>query len=173
MQAHYDLLTSTFNLETLSREHVAPLEFRKQLGFVFSSYEPLAEALAADDLQKARSAAEKIAAALRKVEADKLDGQSHNIWTDSLKAMNDGLAAIREATDIVGVRTGFEPLSVGLTRAVLKLGMETDGPVYELFCPMAFDYEGATWLQRDEDVRNPYFGATMLKCGETNRQLKQ
>jgi Cu(I)/Ag(I) efflux system membrane fusion protein len=31
---------------------------------------------------------------------------------------------------------------------------------------MAFDNKGADWLQTDEDTRNPYFGASMLKCGK-------
>jgi Cu(I)/Ag(I) efflux system membrane fusion protein len=37
---------------------------------------------------------------------------------------------------------------------------------------MAFDNKGASWLQKDEDIRNPYFGAAMYKCGEVTRQLK-
>ena len=32
-------------------------------------------------------------------------------------------------------------------------------------CPMAFDYKGARWIQRDGDIANPYFGARMLHCG--------
>ena len=33
-------------------------------------------------------------------------------------------------------------------------------------CPMAFDFEGADWLQRGDQVNNPYFGASMLRCGD-------
>jgi Cu(I)/Ag(I) efflux system membrane fusion protein len=87
--------------------------------------------------------------------------------------MTDGLTAIREAGDIVAIRTGFYPVSTGMSEAILKLGITTDGPLFEIFCPMAFDYEGAVWLQRDENVRNPYFGAAMSSCGEVNRQLKR
>jgi hypothetical protein len=31
---------------------------------------------------------------------------------------------------------------------------------------MAFENEGASWLQRSKEIRNPYFGARMLRCGE-------
>jgi Cu(I)/Ag(I) efflux system membrane fusion protein len=31
---------------------------------------------------------------------------------------------------------------------------------------MAFDNQGADWLQRGEQINNPYFGASMLRCGE-------
>ena len=36
---------------------------------------------------------------------------------------------------------------------------------------MAFDNRGAYWLQEDETVLNPYFGAAMLRCGEMKEVL--
>jgi Cu(I)/Ag(I) efflux system membrane fusion protein len=38
--------------------------------------------------------------------------------------------------------------------------------VYHSFCPMAFNDQGAYWLDRTSDIKNPYFGAKMLSCGE-------
>ena len=40
-----------------------------------------------------------------------------------------------------------------------------------IFCPMAFDGRGATWLQDREQVNNPYFGSMMLGCGELEKTL--
>jgi Cu(I)/Ag(I) efflux system membrane fusion protein len=37
---------------------------------------------------------------------------------------------------------------------------------------MAFDNAGAEWLQRGEQIDNPYFGASMLRCGEIRREFK-
>ena len=34
---------------------------------------------------------------------------------------------------------------------------------------MAFDDRGAAWLQQRDGIRNPYFGASMLVCGEVRR----
>jgi Cu(I)/Ag(I) efflux system membrane fusion protein len=31
---------------------------------------------------------------------------------------------------------------------------------------MAFENQGANWLQKDKELRNPYFGDAMLRCGE-------
>lgn len=173
MQGHYAGFRAAFDLDAPAEELAAPESFRQQLGTVFARYEPLAEALAADDMHAARSAADTMAEALRQVDMTVLNGPAHNAWMAALAKMNDGLAALREAQDIVAVRTGFEPISVGLAEAILKLGVQTDGPVFELFCPMAFDYEGATWLQRDENIRNPYMGQAMPTCGETNQQLRK
>jgi Cu(I)/Ag(I) efflux system membrane fusion protein len=55
---------------------------------------------------------------------------------------------------------------------VERLGADLQGPVFELYCPMAFNNKGAAWLQPDKEIRNPYFGAQMLSCGEVRRQLK-
>jgi len=46
------------------------------------------------------------------------------------------------------------------------------GTYYEMYCPMAFDFRGAYWLQRKDSLVNPYFGAEMLKCGETKKTFK-
>jgi hypothetical protein len=35
---------------------------------------------------------------------------------------------------------------------------------------MAFDNQGAYWLQASETVANPYFGAEMLRCGAIKRR---
>jgi len=76
------------------------------------------------------------------------------------------------AQDIEALRSGFEPISIGMAGAVEHLGVDIKGPVYELFCPMAFNFKGAAWLQQDENTRNPYFGAQMLNCGGVRRQIK-
>jgi Cu(I)/Ag(I) efflux system membrane fusion protein len=34
---------------------------------------------------------------------------------------------------------------------------------------MAFGNAGADWVQRGEVIQNPYFGASMLRCGSFER----
>jgi hypothetical protein len=36
---------------------------------------------------------------------------------------------------------------------------------------MAFDDKGAYWLSEMKEIRNPYFGDRMLKCGETREMM--
>jgi Cu(I)/Ag(I) efflux system membrane fusion protein len=40
-----------------------------------------------------------------------------------------------------------------------------------IHCPMAFNNKGADWLQADNEIRNLYFGASMLKCGEVTEEI--
>ncbi|WP_010522024.1 DUF3347 domain-containing protein [Aquimarina agarivorans] len=57
---------------------------------------------------------------------------------------------------------------VGLTEevtSILKKDVKS-GKLFQQFCPMAFDGKGGYWLSDSDEVRNPYFGDQMLKCGE-------
>lgn len=67
--------------------------------------------------------------------------------------------AAAAAPDIGSARRAFQPLSEHLITTRLPEGY---GVVY---CPMAFDYAGAPWVQAEGDIMNPYYGAAMLHCG--------
>jgi len=43
--------------------------------------------------------------------------------------------------------------------------------VYKQYCPMAFDGKGAFWLSSSEEIRNPYYGDKMLKCGRVEETI--
>jgi Cu(I)/Ag(I) efflux system membrane fusion protein len=64
------------------------------------------------------------------------------------------------------MREEFENLSNELIAVVGQFGVYPDKTLYKINCPMAFNNKGADWLQIDEDIRNPYFGASMYKCGQ-------
>ncbi len=42
---------------------------------------------------------------------------------------------------------------------------------YVQFCPMANAGNGAYWISEDAEIRNPYYGDMMLRCGETIEEL--
>ena len=60
----------------------------------------------------------------------------------------------------------FALLSEQMSAVAKRFGPIPARGIYEMKCPMAFDNRGARWLQDHKDVRNPYFGAAMLQCGE-------
>ena len=62
------------------------------------------------------------------------------------------------------LRAGFALLSEEMPVIFEAFAPEIDGAAYRMHCPMAFDGRGAAWLQAGEEPRNPYFGATMLRC---------
>ncbi len=48
---------------------------------------------------------------------------------------------------------------------------DSEMPYYLTYCPMAFDFKGAFWLQTSDIVDNSYFGEAMLRCGEIKQTL--
>ena len=70
------------------------------------------------------------------------------------------LVAGAEGADIDSVRVLFQSISEALIDGKPLM----DG-LRVARCPMAFDYQGGRWIQRNGDIANPYFGARMLHCG--------
>ena len=57
----------------------------------------------------------------------------------------------------------------GLTKALLPvvraIGVPANLELRRAHCPMAFANTGADWFQKGDEIRNPYYGASMLRCG--------
>ena len=70
------------------------------------------------------------------------------------------------------VRMAFKNLSQAFLNYEKLFGHFSESIAYEVFCPMAFDNSGASWLSQKNEVLNPYFGASMLKCGEVKREFQ-
>ncbi|WP_081859198.1 efflux RND transporter periplasmic adaptor subunit [Desulfohalovibrio reitneri] len=153
-------------------EAAAPKEFQKQLAGVVRAYADISDALAADAPDKARAEAERMDEALAATDMGLLASGPHDEWMGALRDMRKGLDAIGEAENLVEMRVGFEPVSEGLARAVRRLGVSGLETVHVMFCPMAFENKGAIWLQLDSELRNPYFGEVMLRCGEIRQIIR-
>ena len=68
-------------------------------------------------------------------------------------------------SDIGHQREHFKTLSKDISDMVAITG--TKSTLYEQFCPM---YDGGSaWLSTSDEVRNPYYGSKMLKCGKVKR----
>jgi Cu(I)/Ag(I) efflux system membrane fusion protein len=146
-------------------------EFRVQIRAVVEKYLSLHEALAGDDLGLAVTAAKSTIESLSKVDMSLLSGEPHNVWMARSAGMSKALDAIQKAANIDAARKAFETLSNELIAVVVQFGIPENQQIYRIHCPMAFNNKGADWLQADKEVRNPYFGASMLKCGEVVKTM--
>ncbi|MFD2516924.1 DUF3347 domain-containing protein [Salinimicrobium flavum] len=77
---------------------------------------------------------------------------------------------IAQTDDINVQRTTFQDLSAAMEN--MLSGQLSSGEVYKQFCPMAFEGKGAYWLSSSEEIRNPYYGDKMLKCGSVRDTIK-
>jgi hypothetical protein len=89
---------------------------------------------------------------------------------DDKPALRDLARKVAEADDLEGVRSTFAALTAGL-EPLFTDGI-TDGVIYKQHCPMAFDGAGGNWFSDVSDIRNPYYGDKMLKCGKVVAEIK-
>ena len=146
-------------------------EFREQIRTVVEKYLSLQEALAGDDTDRAVRAAKSATETLSKVQMSLLNEKPHKVWMDRSTKMSKALDVIQNAAEIDAARKAFETLSNELIVVVGQFGIPETQQLYRIHCPMAFDNKGADWLRADKEIRNPYFGASMLKCGEVIEEI--
>lgn len=148
------ILASCGKSSTTSTEAQTPeKETNENLNKVITGYFELKDALVSDDATKAKAAAEALSAATGE-------------YADEL---NPALKTIAATADIEEQRTAFETLSMNLYDAAKDGGAGMT--IYKQYCPMAFDDKGAFWLSNEKKVMNPYFGASMLRCGSVKEEI--
>ncbi len=135
------------------------------VGAVFSSYLSVQQGLSADSMSEAMLGAKRLQAALDAGATGTLPAPA--LW----KRVNTALNALLIAPDIEAARTAFSPLSVALIELADQVGTGTASELGLYQCPMAFDSGGAVWIQRIGPIENPYFGASMLRCGRQQRSV--
>jgi len=140
-------------------------EFRDQLAKVFDRYFAFQKALAGDTSASAAKAANESLDALKAVDTELLRGADHDKWMQASTDIQTILTKAGQTEDIKSQREEFYLLSQQMTEVTRRFGSVSQGPVYLVHCPMAFDNKGAGWLQLDDQILNPYFGAQMLQCG--------
>jgi hypothetical protein len=72
-----------------------------------------------------------------------------------------GAKKLAAAKDLAAARTAFGEVSVALTEYAEKTKSGLGPDVRVAYCPMV----NKPWLTKDKTIRNPYYGAAMLTCG--------
>ncbi|MEQ3664252.1 MULTISPECIES: efflux RND transporter periplasmic adaptor subunit [unclassified Olleya] len=146
-------------------------KFQNQLKQVFNDYILLKDALINDNSNDAQTAAKSIGKNLAKVDMKLLkDEKAHNHWMTIQKELKTSANGIENNSDIAEQRGHFKHLSSHMTSGVKLFGINQK--VYSEFCPMADNNKGAYWLSLEEEIRNPYYGEAMLKCGEVKATIE-
>jgi hypothetical protein len=74
---------------------------------------------------------------------------------------------ISESTDLKKQREHFSNFSANMI-AVAKAVKLGDKETYVQYCPM----KKASWLSSEKAIKNPYYGSSMLTCGQVTETLK-
>lgn len=129
----------------------------EKVGNAYSHYIHLKDALVASNASEARKAAGDLEKTLTAV-------------SNGNKA-KDAAKAIAGSSKLGEQRMTFATLSNEMTTLV-KSSKLASGSLYVEYCPMANNNAGGFWLSNEKEIKNPYFGDMMLKCGSVKETVQ-
>lgn len=159
--------TKALEPKTEVSQERAPDNFDGQLAQVLQGYFETAAALAADDFPTATKNMKLVQSRLKGVDPKLLEEAKREQWKPIYESASQATEQFLKAPNIEAARTAFESISEQMEKAVRTFSSGDLGPVYRLHCPM----RGAYWLQPIEQVNNPYYGESMLRCGTVTDTL--
>jgi hypothetical protein len=151
--------TTNSKADTTTNATVIDGSSQRQLSQLLSSYYNIKNALVTGDANSAASNADLFLKTANTIDFKVMsEGNVHTLSKDAGK--------ISSTKDLKQQRDYFASLSSNMVEVakVLKLGNE---PLYLQYCPM----KKAAWLSSDKQIRNPYYGSSMLTCGEVTETL--
>ncbi|TVQ64265.1 MAG: DUF3347 domain-containing protein [Phycisphaerales bacterium] len=151
--------------------HRAPASFLDSLPALYKAYFAAQEALADDDFFDFLDATEELHSAAMRVDDSGLFGAPRDEWRALRERLAAGRGGLDDLLDIGEARALFETHADAMIALVRTFGRPGGGVSYIAHCPMAFDGRRAEWLARQEEIANPYFGASMLRCGVVDERV--
>ena len=147
------------SLTASSLLHAGTEEFDKTMHPILIEYLKIQEVLAADKTDGVKGAAEQIAALADKVDPKKVAGEHAMHYKDLPMKIKKAAQELAQGKEIAAMRDTFKALS----RPMAMWGtMSKPQGISVVYCPMA----KGSWLQKGKEIRNPYYGDEMLRCGE-------
>ncbi len=138
---------------------------------LYKSYFNMKDALTQDDLAQAQKASEEMKQGFSKVNMSLFTGDAHNTWMKQSSTIEDALQHVAHFKSIAEVRKAFKQISVGMI-AITQTFKPYNKALFQLSCPMFDGNNGGDWLSLNNEIKNPYYGKTMLNCGEVKATIK-
>ena len=135
---------------------------------VVSEYLKLKNALIAGKAKDAADAAKALNVAIDKLAEGPMTDTEQKTFTalrDDSKEHAEHIGS--NATNIKHQREHFQMLSKNIYDVVKVFG--TTQTLYKDYCPMV----KAIWLSEVKPIKNPYYGSSMLTCGEVQETIQQ
>ncbi len=161
------MMMPTTRSAAASVRDAVPEHFVAGLDPVYAAYLAAHKALASDDLDGFIAATGDMDRAIDLVDTGGLASEPLGKWRRAASR----LTVDPPPTDIALSRQVFERMSQAAIDLEKRFGHDGTQTWHVAFCPMAFDNAGAVWLQHGEVIHNPYFGASMPRCGSIRATL--
>ena len=145
-----------------------PPEAADALGRILDRYLAIGDALAGDSVEGIRADAQALAAGVDRLLEIEIPGDEH-FWHEhgEVATVRRKALELTDGPDLEPARATYADLSSAFGKLLESTGVPpTYGTeVHQLHCPMYRAQDGGViWMQPKGDVRNPFFGSTMLRC---------
>ncbi len=154
----------------LPKDTVKELQVSNALTEVYNQYFLLKDALVRDNATVAATKAEALTKSISGVAEKSMTTEENALWKKTQTDLLLHAKHISESKDIAHQREHFALLSQNMI--TLAKVFKADDAMYIQHCPMYNDGEGADWLSKENAVKNPYYGSSMLTCGKTTTTIK-
>ncbi len=134
---------------------------------LLTKYYAVKNALVSGDALAASKYAAEFGSLIAVVDSKKLSTAEQTAFKSVQTPLTNDAKIIADSKDIAKQRAGFSSFSdnmISLAKAA-KLSTQT---VYVDYCPMKKAY----WLSEEKNIRNPYYGSSMLTCGSVKDTIK-
>lgn len=145
---------------------------KEHVNQVLQEYYTLKSALVDTDAQKAKSAGEKLVGLFDNFDVSSVQEDFKSIYENLSDQIHHHATKVAQAGDIEVQRNSFSEITAGVYEMV-KTFNANEEDVYYSYCPMAFDNSGGYWLSDEKEIKNPYFGSKMLKCGSVKETIAE
>ncbi|UII21358.1 efflux RND transporter periplasmic adaptor subunit [Fulvivirga ligni] len=162
---------SMMNPKEASKQMDISNDAKSALKPVINKYLLLKDALVSDNFNEGKSQASELLAGLKAVNMEVFTGDAHMLWMKQAKPLKEAAALIADSKDIGAARASFISLSEKMIALIQGMNPSAS-TLYVQHCPMADNNKGADWLSSEKEVKNPYFGASMLTCGEVTKVIE-
>ena len=163
--------TNETSKNTVAKQVSVSQNAKDALKPLFTEYLVMKDALTNDNLEVAKKAGSNILKTVDGLNMALFTGESHNVWMGLSSDLKNTLQHVQHFKTLEEIRKAFQQVSNTI------IGLETsfntnDEALYVMHCPMANNNKGADWVSTSKEVKNPYYGQSMLTCGEITKEIK-
>lgn len=176
---HYDRMKKTTETTAVTeeRETVEPetaqvvTEKAYALEELLPAYFSLKDALIAGNASNAASKANELLKTIQNVSTTDMEASEKTSWEKLYPTLLTQTQKLANSKELEVQRTAFMGVSQSVYELIQVFGSTTT--IYLQHCPMYNDGNGADWLSKENLVKNPYYGSSMLTCGKTIKTINK
>jgi Cu(I)/Ag(I) efflux system membrane fusion protein len=137
---------------------------KNELNALIKTYMKLKESFVNSDDKKVAMHGQELKEAIENFDMAFLKEKSHSFWMKERTELLVPLSKMVKSKSIEVQRNELNDLSIAIIR-ITEAFQLNEGNFIQ-FCSMTNEKVGGYWMSNSATIRNPYYGSSMLSCGE-------